>query len=386
MSTPPAPKKAGLLIFVFISGMFFGAIGLGASSSAFAGAGADALFSKLEILSEVIAQINNSYIDPVTPSDLVYAAARGMSNILDENSAFYSPEEYEALVEDTEGVFTGVGLEIESEARQIFIRTVIPHSPAAEAGISPDDRLVSIDDKEVSTLEESAVLALLRGKPGTTIILGIKRADRADLWHFTLRRQQFRPTTLSHKRLPKHILYISIESFPRDIASDLEELIERQSNIKGLIIDLRDNPGGIFEEAIATADLFLDDGLIAEMVGKKNKLLKSYSATAHHKAPKWPIAILLNSESASAAEVVAGALAQRGRARLFGERTYGKGSVQNISRLADGSGLRLTIARYRLPSGTIIDGQGITPHEIIPTSEDGDSDELIKRASQWLLK
>jgi carboxyl-terminal processing protease len=369
-------RRAALVTSSFVAGAVFGTAALAVADS-----GAEIIYQKLEILAQVIASIENHYVDPVSATDLIYGAARGAVSVLDEHSTFFSPDEYKGLLDETEGEYAGIGVELGWEGELPEIVSVLEGSAAARAGLRRGDQVVAIDGESVSGGIDN-LQHRLRGPVGSKVVLSIQRKDRDEPWTFTLIRGWVRVAPVTHKRLADDVLYVQVKSFSRRVASDLGATLDRERNVRGLVLDLRDNPGGLFDEAIAICDLFLADGPIVSAVGRGGRVIERHEAHKRGNEPRYPLAILIDKGSASASEVVAGALADRGRARLFGQRSYGKGSVQSILDLSDGSGLKLTVARYLTPSGRVIDGHGIEPDERV---EPRDDDPTLNKAAAWVL-
>ncbi|MBI3180417.1 MAG: hypothetical protein HYZ27_12195, partial [Deltaproteobacteria bacterium] len=251
-------------------------------------------------------------------------------------------------------------------------------------GMLAGDRILAVDGVSVENLPLDLLLHRLRGPVGTKVVLAIGRRDRDPPWTFTLVRSWIRLAPIAAREVGP-VQVVQIKSFARRVATDLEAQLHRRAPKKGLVLDLRGNPGGLFDEAVAVCDLFLEDGLIVTAIGKGGRVLDRQEARRRGTEPNYKIAILVDPHTASAAEIVAGALRDRGRARLFGARTYGKGSVQSMLDLSDGSGLKLTIARYLTPSGAVIDGQGVAPDETVPPG-DGESDTVLAAALAWVGK
>lgn len=360
-----------------------------AGLSVWAADDADDVYEKLEVLAQVFSHIENHYVDALAPTELVYGAARGALGVLDEHSAFFAPSEYKELLDATEGEYAGVGIELELEEDEDLpaVVIVLEGSAAFHAGVRAGDRLAAVDDVPVAGLSLETILQRLRGPVGSKVVLTIRRRGREDTWTFTLVRGWVRIAPLEHRRLHDGVLYVRIKTFSRRVASDLSALLGRESVESGLVLDLRGNPGGLFDEAVAVADLFLREGLIVTAVGRSGRIVERYEARAQGGEPDCPIAVLIDRGSASAAEVVASALADRHRARLFGTRSYGKGSVQSVLDLADGSGLKLTVARYSTPSGRLIDQHGIDPDEVVEGKGGSAKDDpVVRAASAWVLQ
>ena len=362
-----ASRRVGLLAAGFIVGVLTTlAVGAVAATNAVGGTGdTDSIYRKLEVLAQVLGQIENHYVDTVSPTDLVYGAAKGAVSMLDEHSAFFTPEEYKELLDATEGEYTGVGIELDWEKDLPQVATVLAGSPAQRAGMQLGDRLVMIDRMPVASLSFETVQQRLHGPVGSKVVLTVRRPPRDEEMTFALVRSWVRIAPIESNRVDDGVLDVRIKSFSRRVTADFAALIAHEHPAAGLVIDLRGNPGGLFDEAVSMVDLFLRDGPIVTAIGRGGRVVEHYEA--HNQGTKFdvPLAILIDHGSASAAEIVAGSLADRGRARLFGTTSYGKGSVQSVLDLADGSGLKLTVARYYTPSGRQIDRHGITPAEVI---------------------
>lgn len=342
----------------------------------------ETLYSKLEVLAEVLGEIETNYVDMLSPTELIYGAAKGAATELDAHSEFFTPEEFRELRSTTEGEYTGIGVELKASANGATrVSGVYPDSPAARAGIAIGDGMLSIDEKDVRTLNVAGIQARLRGPVGTKVVIGLEREGQSKPWTFTLVRGWIRVAPIVTDALDDGINYARLKTFSARVAIDLENYLDKSSPSQGLILDLRGNPGGLFDEAVAVCDLFLSEGPIVSVVGRAGRDVEKHVAHRERTQRRFPIAVLIDDGSASAAEIVAGCLKDRNRARLFGSKSYGKGSVQSILDLSDGSGLKLTIARYLTPSGVPIDGHGIEPHRSFPP------DDLLTplhTATQWL--
>jgi carboxyl-terminal processing protease len=372
----PSARSVALVTAGFVAGVIVSA-GVAARAD-----GADGLYRKLDLLAQVLAQIEGRYVDAVGPTELVYGAARGAVRTLDEHSAFFDPAEFKQLVETTDGEYAGIGLELDGSESLPLVTAVTPGSPAERAGIHPGDHLLSVDGESVHGYDVERVQQRLRGPAGSKLTLGVRRRGRDDDWTFTLVRSWVRVSPLSSRDLGGGVLYVELKTFSRRVAADLGALLEKAPEARGLVLDLRGNPGGLFDEAVATADLFLTDGPIVTTVGRGGRVLERLEAHAQGHEPAYPVAVLIDKDSASAAEVVAGCLTDRKRARLFGTPSYGKGSVQSVIPLADEAGLKLTVARYFTPSGRPIDKVGITPDEVVEPAPGADAP--LAAAVKWL--
>lgn len=341
----------------------------------------DTIYRKLEILAEVLGHVENHFVDAVSPRDLVYGAAQGAVSRLDEHSAFFSPEEYTRLLDATEGEYAGIGVELVWDDDAPKIVNVLDGSPAQKAGLQTGDKILAVNNEPVNDGNLEMLQQRLRGPVGTKVVVALLRHGHEAQKEFTLIRGWVRMRPLDHQVLEAQVQYVRVKAFSRRVTGDLDALLARQEHTRGLILDLRGNPGGLFDEAVAMCDLFLDSGPIVMAVGRGGRVIERHTAHSRGTFSNFPMAVLIDRGSASAAEVVAGALRDRGRARLFGERSYGKGSVQSILDLTDGSGLKLTVARYLTPSGRVIDGAGIAPDEAV---EAPGGVPALERAVSWL--
>ena len=277
-----------------------------------------------------------------------------------------------------------VGVEVDIRDGLPEVLAVFANSPAARAGIGVGDRILAVDGHDVEGLDFDAVQQMLHGPVGSKIKLQLAHEAPNSVRQVNLVRAWIRVAPLEERRLAQGIHYILVKSFSRRVSTDLEALLGSGDSTHGLVLDMRGNPGGLFDEAVAVCDLFLKDGPIVSIVGRGGVMVEAYTAHASGTQPPFKIAVLIDRNSASAAEIVAGALHDRGRARLFGERSYGKGSVQSILDLSDGSGLKLTVARYLTPSGRQIDGHGIEPDEALARLESSAADPVLDAAVHYL--
>jgi carboxyl-terminal processing protease len=320
-------------------------------------------YAALDIFARVLTQIGDSYVEPIPQRDLVYKALDGMDNALDPHSLFLTPEAFHRLREESEGQFVGIGAQMHDDPHGLRITGVLKDGPAARAGLVAGDTIVTVDNTPIAGMELEAALSLVRGQEGDAVTLGIERdgVTRA----VPVLRTRLLEASVDAEALAPGFAYLRVRQFREGVAADLQARVNTLGAthpVRGAVLDLRSNPGGRLDEAVATADLFLHDGRIVSTRGRGAHPDETYDATPSHTDWDWPVVILVDGQSASAAEIVAGALQDRGRARLFGERTYGKGSVQSVFEYEDGSALKLTIARYYLPSGhTIADRRGLEP-------------------------
>ncbi len=334
----------------------------------------DKAYADLELFTDVLALIHRSYVEDVDIRDLIYGGIRGMLATLDPHSSFLTPELYEEMQADTHGEFGGVGIEVTIEKGVLSVVAPIEGTPAQRAGIRARDRIVQINGKATQDLDLMEAVRMMRGKAGEKIKLGIRRKGVDKLLEFDLQREVIQVHSVSGRLLGPGFGYARISQFQERTGRELKDLLakmrlENQARLKGLILDLRNNPGGLLDQAVAVSDLFLNQGLIVYTEGREKASQLRFQASTKGTEPEYPLVLLINEGSASASEIVAGALHDHGRALLLGERTFGKGSVQTIIPLSDNSGLRLTTARYFTPSGTSIQARGIAPDIEVPDLE-----------------
>lgn len=331
-------------------------------------------YEDLELFTDVLAIINRSYVEDVDIRSLIYGGIRGMLATLDPHSSFLTPDLYEEMQADTHGEFGGVGIEVSLEKGIVSVVSPIEGTPAARAGIRARDQIVSIDGKSTQDLNLMEAVRMMRGPSGEKITLGVRREGEAELLSFELIREVIQLHSVNGRTLEPGYAYARITQFQERTGDELRDLIsklreENNQAINGLVLDLRNNPGGLLDQAVAVSDLFLNEGLIVYTEGRDSSSQLRFKATSEGTEPDYPLILLINEGSASASEIVAGALHDHNRAMLLGERTFGKGSVQTIIPLSDNSGLRLTTARYYTPSGVSIQARGIAPDIEVPAVE-----------------
>ncbi len=325
-------------------------------------------FEPLAIFARALAYIELSYVEPVDQESLVYGAIRGLADSLDPHSVFLDPEEYEILKSDAEGRFAGVGVEVSSRDGWLTILSVFEGGPAAKAGLQPGDRFLSIDGEEARDVRLYDAVRRIRGEPGTTVEVTVRREGQEKALERTLTRAFIDIDPIEAQLLDDGIVYVRIKAFQdgtaRLFSHALDEAVmkrRRRGGVTGLLLDLRDNGGGLLHEAVWVSDELLASGVIVSTRGRGGVKISEYSARRAGTRPKWAIVVLINENTASASEIVAGALRDHRRAVLVGARSFGKGSVQNVFELPGGSALKLTTYRYYTPSGRSIQAEGITP-------------------------
>ncbi len=343
---------------VFAAGLITGAA-LTASANVYP-------LDRLQVFAEALVKINDFYVDERDPNELVYDAIGGLTQGLDDHSVFLDPERYLEMQEQTSGEYFGVGIQVEDRDGHVFVIEALEGSPALQAGVEAGDEIVAVDDVLVEAIGADAALARIRGDRGTVVVLTVVREGREHPLDIPVRRDRVHTRSAEGELLPDGVGLLRIERFQRrtvdEVRRELAELEEQADGpLQGLVVDLRGNPGGYLSQAVAVTDLWVEQGRIVSTVDRR-------SAAQHEEAHRagtdteTPIAVLVDGGSASAAEIVAGALKDHGRATVIGYTTYGKGSVQQFFDLSDGSALKLTTARYLTPGGHNIHGSGIAPN------------------------
>ncbi|HET6440588.1 MAG TPA: S41 family peptidase [Anaeromyxobacter sp.] len=325
-------------------------------------------YRALDVFARALESIENVYVEPVQEQDLVYGAIDGMVARLDPHSAFYRPEAYRQVREETAGVFDGVGLELSVEAGLLTVVSPMADSPAEKAGIRPGDRVVSIDQVSTRDMPLADATRRLRGPAGSAVVVEVMREGFESPQRLSLLRDRVHAQSVEWRVLDadRGYLYLRVKSFQeRTDSSAMRALDEGRAavhgEIRGMVLDLRNNPGGLVDPAVRLADLFLPAGIIVVTEGRDKRDVEVRRAHEKGTEPGYPLIVLVNRGTASASEIVAGALQDNGRAVILGSQTFGKGSVQTIIEMDDGSGLKLTTARYYTPHHRSIQEQGITP-------------------------
>lgn len=324
----------------------------------------DLPLEEIQTFAEVFERIKRGYVEEVDDRTLLRNAMRGMLSELDPHSAYLDEEEYRSLRESTQGEFGGIGIEVGTESGQLMVITPIDDTPASRAGLLSRDVIVAIDGTPTDSLSLQEAVNLMRGEPGSQLRISVLRAGEESPREFTLTREVIRNESVKHEVLEPGYGYLRISQFQSrtpDQARRSLERMAREQPLEGLILDLRNNPGGVLQAAVGVADLFLDEGLIVYTEGRLSDTEMSFSASPETPADDVPLVVLINSGSASAAEIVAGALQDQRRGVIMGTESFGKGSVQQIMPLGNGEGLKLTTALYYTPNGRSIQAQGIEP-------------------------
>jgi carboxyl-terminal processing protease len=318
------------------------------------------------LLAEVLHRVETDYVEPVGEHQLVEQAVRGLVGSLDEHSAYLDREEFEELQASTSGTYPGIGIEVETGGRGVRVLRPVPGAPAAQAGVKAGDLIVAIDGVAVDDDLDEAITRM-RGRAGTVVRVAVEREGTPEPLEFSLRRTQVEVHSVASQWLEPGFGYLRISQFSETTHKDVESALRKlrreadDAALRGLVIDLRNNPGGLLDAAVEVADEFLDSGNIVSADGRTDDARFRMDALKGELLPGTPLVVLVNGGSASAAEILAGALRDNNRATVIGHKTYGKGSVQTIMPLADGRAIKLTTSHYYTPSGASIDSIGIQP-------------------------
>jgi carboxyl-terminal processing protease len=351
-------------------------------------------YRKLAIFSKVLSYIENNYVEDIAESDLMYGAARGLTDVLDPHSRFMDPDEYERLRKETEGdsEITGIGIDLEKRKRGLVVISPIEGSPAARAGMEPGDLIRKIDGTDTQTLEWEDAVNRIQGPAGSEVVLVVERRGRE--LTMRIRRERFEVKSVEGRVLEDGYGYVKLRIFSSntdakllEALEDIKSRTEKTGGIKGIILDMRRNPGGLLDQGVKVADRFLTEGMIVKTVGKGGREMDRQMAHARGTWSGFPMVVLVDGATASAAEIVAGALQDHQRGVVMGTQTFGKGSVQTVMTIEGCGpkpcGLKLTVSRYYTPNGRSIQTQGITPNVVVeatpPPVDSADAEILRER-------
>ncbi len=326
-------------------------------------------FEALKRFSHVLDIVERSYVKETTRKELVDGALKGMLQELDPHSTLLSRDEYKEMQETTTGEFYGIGIEITLENNQLAVVTPIEDTPADKAGLKPGDYILAVDGQPTQEMTLQEAVSRIRGAKGSEVSLTILHRDAKAPVDVRMKRDAIPLVSVKSRELEPDYYWIRLTRFSERTTQELLDALQAAASrrpIKGIILDLRNNPGGLLDQAVSVADVFLKEGDIVSMRGKVADASKKFSAREQATDVNAPLVVLVNGGSASASEIVAGALGDRKRALILGEKTFGKGSVQNVIPLPDGSGLKLTVALYYTPSGRSIQAEGIVPDLEVP--------------------
>ena len=330
-------------------------------------------YETLKVFSDVLAIVQRDYVKSVDSKELVYGAIKGMLGELDPHSSFMTPDMFKEVQAETKGEFGGLGIEITIKDGVLTVVSPFEGTPAFEAGIKPEDQIVKIEGVSSKGITLFEAVHKLRGRKGTKVTISIMRKAFSEPKEFTLTRALIEIQSVKTKILDNGLGYLRLSQFQERSSQDLRDKLlaleqGNGGNLRGLVLDLRNNPGGLLDQAVEVSDEFIDSGLIVFTEGRRADAKVRFSASQNQRRHDYPMVVLVNGGSASASEIVAGALQDHRRAVILGTKTFGKGSVQTITPLEDGSGLRLTTAHYFTPSGRTIHDTGLIPDIVVAES------------------
>lgn len=335
------------------------------------GGASEETYRKLELFGEVLERVKTLYVEEKSDKELIDAALDGMLSSLDPHSGYLNEKDFEEMQSSTEGKFGGLGIEVTSEKGIVRVVSPIDETPAFKAGVKAGDYIIAIDGKNIVGLKLSEAVSKMRGEPGTKIEITVRREKpKVEILKFDITRAYIKIDSVKW-RVEKNTGYIRIRTFNDLTTTQLQEAVKKikrklGTKLKGIVLDLRNNPGGLLDQAVSVSNAFLNKGEIVSTRGRDKKEGKKFRASSKTLVdPKLPMIVLINSGSASASEIVAGALKDHKRAIIMGTRSFGKGSVQTIMPLGANVGMRITTARYYTPSGKSIQGKGITPNIVV---------------------
>jgi len=354
------------LFFIIFLSLFFSNLSFSANE--------ESIYDKIDLFSEVLDKVNNEYVEEIDHSEAMDAAINGVLQSLDPYSAYMSPEIFKEMLTETSGEFGGLGIEVGMEFGVVKVISPIDNTPAEEAGVKAGDYIVKINDIQVQGKTLTEAVELMRGPVGSTIKITVRRRGVKKAIIFNITREIIKIESVKSKIIEDTVGYIRLTSFNENSADQIKEKIKelrQNKKIEKYILDLRNNPGGLLSQAIKISDFFLNNGEIVSTKSRKKKENRKWFAHKGDIIDGETLIVLINYGSASAAEIVAGALKDHKRAILIGEKSFGKGSVQSVIPLNNKGAIRLTISKYYLPSGKSISEVGITPDiEIAESSED----------------
>lgn len=344
----------------------------------------------LRLFSKVYALIKNNYIKKESSKKLIFGAIEGMTATLDPHTYFLTPDEFRQMKSETTGEYVGLGIEISRKDKYIVIIAPIDGTPAAKAGIKAGDIVEKINGISTYNMNIMKAVGLLHGRDGTSVKLLIERKGFKHPKAFNITRERIKLKSVKYMILPGHIGYIRISSFQEHTNTQLLRALKiirlKEHGIKGLIIDLRNNPGGLLNEAVKVSSDFIKSGVIVYTKGRIKSQDVKYYASGRRAVPEYPIIVIVNAGTASAAEITAGSLQAHKRAIVVGTETFGKGSVQTVYTLPDGAGMGLTTAFYFLPNGVSVQDTGVTPNFIVRSSKDLVFSKHLKRLREIDLR
>jgi carboxyl-terminal processing protease len=342
----------------------------------------NSMYEDLKVFTDVLGLIQKDYVEETKSKDLVNGAIKGMLETLDPHSSFMPPNMFKEMQEETKGRFEGLGIEITIKEGILTVVSPIEDTPAFRAGILAGDQILKIDGESTKNFTLMDSVKRLRGPRGTKVTITIMREGFTKPKEFTLVRDVIPVRSVRHELLEKNYGYIRLSQFQEKTDGEFEKAVkaleeESKGSLKGLVLDLRNNPGGLLDQAVKISDHFIDSGLIVSVEGRREDQKMKFYAHPDGNLTRYPLVVLVNGGSASGAEIVAGAIQDHGRGLIVGTQSFGKGSVQTIIPLKDGSGLRLTTARYYTPNGRSIQAKGIVPDIVVKPSKPEEEKEVV---------
>jgi carboxyl-terminal processing protease len=369
-------KTVLLILLVFLSGI---TIGLGRSYQV--SALSNAVYDDLKVFTDVLGLLQKEYVEETKPKDLIQGAIKGMLETLDPHSAYMPPNVFKEMQEETRGRFEGLGIEITVKDGVLTVVSPIEDTPAFKAGILAGDQILKIEAEVTKNMTLLDAVKRLRGPKGSKVTITIMREGFTKPREFTLTRDVIPVRSVRYELKEKHYGYIRVSQFQEKTDTEFDKAMkaleeESKGSLKGLILDLRNDPGGLLDQAVKISDRFVDSGIIVSVEGRKEDQKMKFYARSQGTVPPYPLVVLINGGSASGSEIVAGAIQDHGRGIILGTQSFGKGSVQTIYPMKDGSGLRLTTARYFTPSGRSIQAKGITPDIVVNLAKPEEEKEV----------
>lgn len=356
-----------LVVFVFLFGVYVGA----QNKKVVRGAEGPDVYEYLKTYSDVLDLVKKNYVDNVKDKDLIYASIKGMLESLDPHSSFLTPEMYKEMQTETKGEFGGIGIEITLKDGFPTVITAIEDTPAFKAGMKAGDHIIRIDGKSTKNMGLVDVVRLIRGQKGKPVVLTVMREGTTAPKDYQVVRDTIVVKSVKFRMLDPEYGYIRITQFQEKTSRDLDTALAeirkstKDKPLKGIVVDLRNDPGGLLDQAVEVSDRFMQDGLITYIEGRRQEQRVKFFAKKNNADFTEPLVVLVNEGSASGSEIVAGALQDSKRAIIVGTKTFGKGSVQTILPLSDGSAVRLTTAKYYTPKGRSIQAEGIQPDIVV---------------------
>ncbi|MBN1573651.1 MAG: S41 family peptidase [Deltaproteobacteria bacterium] len=347
----------------------------------------DNIYKELEIFTNALNLIRENYVEEVDTKKLITGAISGMVTALDEHSSYITSDKFNNFLDDTKGSFGGLGIIISIVDETLTVISPIEDTPAWRAGLKSGDKIITIDGVSTKGIDILEAQKKLKGKKGTKVTIAIIRKGFTKPKNITITREIIKLKSVKHEVYDNNVVYIRITHFIETTTEDFKKALDdaeskTNGNLKGIILDLRDDPGGLLSKSVEICDMFVDDGTIVYTEGRVAGSRMIFKAHRLGTLPEIPMVILINGGSASASEIVAGSLKDHGRAILIGTKSFGKGSVQTIIPMSDGSGIKLTTAKYYTPSGVSIHGEGIEPNIVVEVPETEEGEESIIDAGE----